>query len=35
VPERERHGFGFKIEFVILLGLHVIAAGLALVSVFS
>ena len=35
VPERERHGFGLKIEFVILLGLHVIAAGLAIVWVFS
>lgn len=30
VPEREGHEYGLKIEFVILLGLHIIAAGLAL-----
>ena len=30
VPDRNRHEYGFKIEFVILLGLHIVAAGLAL-----
>lgn len=30
VPDRGQHEFGLKIEFVILLGLHVIAAGLTL-----
>jgi hypothetical protein len=35
VPDRDRHEFGLKIEFVVLLGLNVIAAGIALVWAFS
>ena len=30
MPDRDRHNSGLEIEFVILLGLHIIAAGLAL-----
>jgi|TARA_Y100000296_G_scaffold79468_1_gene103462 hypothetical protein len=30
MPDRDQHNSGLKIEFVILLGLHIIAAGLAL-----
>jgi hypothetical protein len=34
-PDRDRHESGLKIEFVILLGLHVIVSGIALVWAFS